>query len=384
MGVMDEFAFGEGEPLRALLIDRAREEGGITFREFMELALYHPRYGYYCQSRPPMGRHGDYVTSPEVSPIFGALLGRQLYEMWQVMGAPCPFQVVEAGAGPGTLARDILAWARHARPDLLAAMAYCLMERSPSLREQQRRLLEATGLLERAEWWDDLPPDSVQGCLLCNELLDSFPVHRVFVRGGRLWEVYVVWDGEGFREELRPPSTPALEEYFRRLGLLPGEGCYAEVNLEALAWVQRAARALRRGFLLALDYGYEAPELYAPWRQQGTLLCFYQHQPCDDPYLRPGRQDMTAHVDITSIVRAGQEAGLELVGVTSQARFLQRLGIDEALAVPGLSLRERLARRRAAVELTDPAGLGRLSVLVLRKGLPPCSLRGLEEGEDAP
>jgi len=201
--------------------------------------------------------------------------------------------------------------------------------------------------------------------------------------------VYVVWREGRFQEELGPPSTPELAAYFQRLGLLPGEGCRAEVNLAALVWVRRVAATLARGFVLTFDYGHEAGDLYAPWRRDGTLLCFYRHNPSSDPYARVGKQDMTAHVDFTSLVEEGRRHGLEPLGVTTQSRFLAALGIGEALArlpdgqarTPGdeLSLEEYYVRRRAVSELLDPAGLGRIRVLVQAKGVGPCALRGLAE-----
>lgn len=375
---MDEFAPEEDcLPLRQAIVERIRREGRITFRDFMEMALYHPQHGYYLH-RLPMGRQGDYVTSPEVGPVFGALVGRQLVEMWELLGRPSPFQVVEMGAGRGTLARDVLCWARRARPEFFAALQYCIVDRSEAMRAAQALLLSCAGL--QVEHLASLATGSVEGCIVSNELVDSFPVHRVAMQAGRLQEVYVVWDGEAFREELGPPSAPALEEYFHRLGLWPGEGCYAEVNLEALAWMRDVARALRRGFVLTFDYGYEAQELYAPWRREGTLLCFRHHRPSADPYAHVGWQDMTSHVDFTSLVRAGREAGLEPLGLTTQARFLTALGIEDALRTEGLDMDGLMSRRRMVTELLDSAGLGRVRVLVQAKGVGPCRLRGLEEG----
>jgi SAM-dependent MidA family methyltransferase len=164
------------------------------------------------------------------------------------------------------------------------------------------------------------------------------------------------------------------------LGLLPGEGCRAEVNLAALVWMRQVAAALARGFVLTFDYGHEARDLYAPWRRDGTLLCFYRHNPSPDPYVRVGKQDMTAHVDFTSLVEEGRRHGLEPLGITTQSRFLAALGIGGALAPPSgaeLPLEEYYARRRAVSELLDPAGLGRIRVLVQAKGVGGCKLRGL-------
>lgn len=371
----------ENATLKQAILDVTEREGGITFRDFMALALYHPTLGYYSSSREKMGREGDYLTSPEVSPVFGAMVGRQLREMWEVMGRRQRFQVVEPGAGTGRLAADVLGWARRPDGGFAAALDYAIVELSPALRRRQQSLLEEEGLVEGVRWTQSLPP-GIEGCLLSNELLDAMPVHRVTVQGGRLREVYVRWDGARFVEELREPSSPEIEEYFRELGLLPGEGSYAEVNLEAPRWARQAGEALGRGFLLTFDYGYEAEDLFAPWRRDGTLLCFYRHNPSTDPYSRIGRQDITSHVDFTTVRRAGEKAGLRTLAAMSQTDFLLKMGIGEALSFrEGEALEEYYARRRAVTELIDPGGLGRIRVLLQSKGLPDVPLRVLE-GEE--
>jgi len=377
----------ENEALKDIIRQRIAAAGAITFREFMALALYHPRHGYYCSPREKMGRQGDYLTSPEVHPIFGWLVGKQLGQMWEVIGRPQSFTIVEMGAGSGAVARDILDWSRRHAPEFFAALNYRLVEVSDELAARQRRAVQSAlggdDGLEKASWLpslDAIGEGSVVGCLLSNELADAFPVHRVTVRGGRLQEVHVGWHQGRFEEEFGPPSTPALTEYFRRLGLLPGEDCQAEVNLDALDWMKAVARALGRGFVMTFDYGYPAVQLYAPWRRQGTFLCFYRHNPSTDPYARIGRQDMTSHIDFTSLIQAGEEAGLETVGLTSQAQFLDALGIGGALAGAAqaeLPLEEYYTRRRALTELLDPAGLGRIRVLVQGKGVGRPRLLGL-------
>jgi SAM-dependent MidA family methyltransferase len=369
----------ENEALKTAIIERIGREGRITFRDFMEMALYAPGLGYYTSRRENIGRGGDYVTSPEVSPIFGAMLGRQLREMWEAIGSPPAFDVVEAGAGTGVLSRDILRWSRRAAPGFQEAVRYTIVEASEPLAGRQRETLEAEGLAGGVGWRTDLP-GAVEGCILSNELLDAMPVHRVLVEDGVLRELYVAWDGDAFREEPGPVSTPQIEAYFGRLGLLPGEGCKAEVNLAAPRWVSAAASSLARGFLLTLDYGYEAAELYAPWRERGTLLCFNRHNPSEDPFVRIGRQDMTAHIDLTTIRRAGEEAGLRTLGLVPQSQFLMDLGLPDALPAIGegeTNLEEYYIRRRVVVELVDPAGLGRIKVLVQARGVGAARLSGL-------
>jgi SAM-dependent MidA family methyltransferase len=385
----DEFPSAtESEELKAAIRERIAAEGRIPFSQFMAMALYHPQHGYYSSPRQQMGRHGDYLTSPEVNPIFGSLVAKQLCQMWQAMGEPQPFTVVEMGSGSGLLARDILAWAGRRAPEFFQALEYRLIEVNDWLVDGQRRLLrQVDASLAKVTWLSSLEAiaaESVSGCFLSNELIDSFPVHRVVVRDGRLHELYVEWQEERFVESLGPPSTLQLEDYFHRLGLLPGEGCSAEVNLEALEWMKTVANALRRGFVLTFDYGYPAAELYAPWRKDGTLLCFYRHNPSTDPYSRLGHQDMTSHVDFTSLVQAGREHGLEPLGLTSQGRFLTALGVAAGLerqADSELSLEEYYARRRAVTELIDPAGLGRIKVLIQAKGVGQPKLSGLEGSE---
>lgn len=370
----------ENEELKEAIVRRIQSQGPIPFRDFMEMALYHPQHGYYSSPREKMGREGDYLTSPEVSPLFGAMVGRQLHEMWEAMARPAPFEIVEMGAGSGALCRDIGRWARRNRPEFAAAISYAIVEVSEALRGRQRRAVGDVGNVS----WSPALPQTIEGCVLSNELVDSFPVHRLAVDGGQLRELFVGWDGRRFVEELRPPSTTEIDAYFQRLGLLPGEGCRAEVNLAALGWMTDVGRALRRGFVLTFDYGHEAAELYAPWRRDGTLLCFYRHNPSGDPYARLGRQDITSQVDFTSLRRAGEEAGLCPLGLVSQGQFLAGLGIGEALAPPGegdLNLEEYYARRRAVLELVDPAGLGRIRVLVQAKGIDNCRLTGLEGAE---
>lgn len=362
----------DNQSLKDAIVALIDAEGGISFRDFMEMALYHPNLGYYTSSGVKMGHQGDYMTSPESSPIFGTLIGRQLREMWQAMSEPTRFQLVEAGAGSGSLARDILWWAERSAPQFHAALDYTIVERSETMRALQRTKLDANKL----SWSNDLPTD-IEGCILTNELLDAFPVHRVAVHDGVLQEAFVIVRDGFLDHEYRAPA-PAVAAYFDRLGLLPGEGCTAEVNLEAERWMLDAGQALRRGFVMTFDYGYEAADLYAPWRADGTLLCFYRHNPSSDPYVRVGKQDMTSHVDFTTLIAAGEEAGLTTLGLTTQSSFVEQMGIDEAIQPPeGADLEAYYTRRRQVTELLDPGGLGRIKLLIQTKGVPDAKLTGL-------
>jgi SAM-dependent MidA family methyltransferase len=366
MAFSDVQAASDNAALKDIILERIRRDGPIPFSEFMELALYHPVHGYYVTQDPTR----DYQSSPNVHPIFGAVLASQLAEFWCLLGQPARFQVLEAGAGSGRLAADVLRWLRGHDPACYEAVEYTLQDRTLSS-AAFGSLAERQGLpADRVQLATDLPAaGSIEGCILSNELLDALPVRRVQVREGRLLELRVAAEGERLFEI---ESEPAVEvsRYFEDLGLLPGHGCEAEVNLEAPLWITTAGPALKRGYILTLDYGYPAEELYASWRKRGTLLTFYRHTSDDNPYVRIGRQDMTASVDFTTIQRAGERVALRSLGLTTQAEFLSALGIGDAVSRPvPEQLEQHYTLRRAILELTDPAGLGRIKVLLQGKGV---------------
>ncbi len=379
----DEFeSITESAPLLAELRSRIASDGRTTFRDFMQAALYHPKYGYYTTHADAMSRGGDYVTSPEVHPVFGALVAKQIVQLWDLMSRPGRFDVVELGGGSGLLARDILRRLSQ-EPDLARAVCYRIVEASPALIARQRRTLAEIGDLGLDVSWLEALPDSVDGCVLSNEFFDALPVHRVRRDGDELHEVYVALDGARFVDVVGPLSTPALHVYFKDLGLLPGDGCVAEVNLEAQCWMREIAMRLRRGYVLTLDYGYEARDLYAPWRRDGTLLCFYRQSASSDPYQRVGKQDMTASVDFTTLRAAGADTGLRTVAMTDQSRFLVRLGIGAGVAAVARDrpeqLEEYFARRDVVLDLTDPGKLGRIKVLLQGKEVPDAPPRGFTD-----
>jgi SAM-dependent MidA family methyltransferase len=352
--------------LRDLIFERIRTSGPISFAEFYETALYHPRHGYYFTSDPTR----DFQSSPNVHPVFGAALGHRIAAFWRELGSPAHFDVFEAGASSGKLAADILRYLRKDEPDLYDAIRYVVQDVTFTGNTADH-LVDVGVDLDKVEVATSLPATAqIEGCILSNELLDALPFHRVRRREGQLYELLVGLDG-GILVDVEAPPRPDITAYFATLGLEVGEGCDAEINLGAQAWIARAAAALRRGFVLTLDYGYEAADLYAPWRKRGTLLTFYRHTSGDDPYARIGRQDITASVDFTSIMRAGEAAGLTTVEFTTQGEYLAGHGIGEALAqTPRPDQFEAYAAlRRAVTELLDPAGLGRIRVLTQSKGL---------------
>jgi SAM-dependent MidA family methyltransferase len=343
----------------------------------MAEALHGPE-GYYTRRPRLGGADADFFTAPELHPAFGALLGKLALAVWRALGRPDRFGLVEHGPGTGALSRDLLDWARREAPDFAPALRYLLVETSVALRDVQRETLAGAGLLDHRVRWESSSPPGMPtmgpyvGLILANELIDALPVHLVTVRHGILLERYVVAAGDDLGWLVDEPSTPALRAYFERLGVWPGEGCVAEVNLDGVAWQERSAAALERGAMLVLDYGYPAADLYAPHRRHGTLLTYRGHTLGSDPLRQVGEQDITAHVDFTSLARAGERAGLTTVGLISQAALLRRLGLDSYLRrldrVP-LGALDHDANRRALLALADPDGLGRVQGLLQTRGL---------------
>ncbi|KAB0671424.1 SAM-dependent methyltransferase [Oryzomonas sagensis] len=351
----------EKTPLNDILTARIAMAGRITFAAFMEACLYEPGLGYYTSPGRKVGAEGDFYTSISVHAAFGRVIAREVAQMWRCLGSPASFTLVECGAGNGRLACDIMDYLAEREPEMYAGLDLVLVEREPSLQTAQAELLARHR--ERLRW---LPPEifgtdgfSFSGCLYSNELIDALPVHRVVMTPEGLREIYVTLRDGGFAEEMGEPSTPAIAAYLERIKitLLPGQ--QAEVNLAAPEWLAAAARSLQRGFVLTIDYGYPAEELYAPQRKQGTLLCYYRHQVEDDPYIRLGRQDITAHVDFTSLMRRGEELGLEPVWFGEQCRFLLSAGIVEEIEESERSTaseKEKLKVRLALKKLIMPEG----------------------------
>ncbi|KAB8318005.1 class I SAM-dependent methyltransferase [Tolypothrix campylonemoides VB511288] len=367
----------------------------ITFAEFMDMALYHPE-GYYSTKAVNLGKQGDFFTSIHLGADFGELLAVQFVQMWEILGQPVGFSLVEMGAGQGLLALDILKYIQQQYPDFFNALDYVIVEKSLVLRqEQQQRLQEFS-----VRWCDleEIPSHSITGCFFSNELVDAMPVHQFAIEQAQLQEIYVTTKqnltpnpspqaergGAGgvrsdqnieFVEIADTPSTPKLVEYFDLIGVNISDfsdGYRSEVNLAALDWLRMVADRLQRGYLLTIDYGYTANRYYNPRRSQGTLQCYYQHQRHNDPYINIGQQDITAHVDFTALERWGERCGLDKVGFTEQALFLMALGLGERIAALSYTqqpISQLLRRRDVLHQLLDPLGLGGFGVLVQRKGL---------------
>ena len=365
---------------------QANSDKCITFAEFMDLALYHPDYGYYSSGQVAIGAEGDFFTASSLGPDFGELLAEQLAEMWLIMDYPKLFQVVEMGAGLGDLAIDILNYWQSNYPDLLQNVEYSIIEESPSLMSTQQEKLQSwreKGINLSWKNWSDLANHSVTGVFFSNELIDAFPVHHVIWQDNRLQEIYVGENQGELIEIIAEISTPELLNYFEKFHIKINESDYpdgyrTEVNLQALDWLNRIAQKLNKGYLLTIDYGYSAEKYYHPQRSKGTLQCYYQHRHHSDPFVNLGLQDITTHVNFTALENQGKSIGLETLGFTNQGLFLMSLGLGDRLvelSTGKFSVAEIFKRRDALHQLINPTGLGKFGVLLQGKGLTPVQKR---------
>lgn len=405
--------------LADLIAQEIAQDGPITFARFMERALYEPTLGYYAgggAGREPLGWAGDYITSGDLHPLWGWTLARQLHQMWQLLGQPTRFDVLEPGAGRGLLARDVWRYATERAPEWAATLRYTLVDRTSAAaplrqaREQRLRaeLARAGAPPDATRWLDALPTDEpLVGCVVSNELVDALPVHVLEARAGALYEVYVALDPArgALVERLDAPSSPDVAAYLDTYAIpwrrYP-DGWRCEVCLVAAEWLRAATTPLQRGFVLTIDYGDTARALYTPTRRQGTLAAYRQQTLSDHVLAQPGRQDLTAHVNFSALIAAGRAAGLRLAGLTTQAELLQRLGIraeTDALAARlyPAAISERHTDRGqadylrmrslhgAVANLLNPRGLGSFRVLVQQRGVPGAArkLIGLQAEQSA-
>lgn len=356
-------------PMSDLLSEIIRAEiathGSIPFRRFMELALYHPAFGYYASGRARVGRKGDFFTNVSVGPLFGRLLARQVVEMWERLGSPDDFSVIEQGAHDGQLADDVLCGIREFSPHCFAATSYRIVEPFPMLAERQRSRLARFG--DRVDWSSSLREvDVAAGVHLSNELPDAFPVHLVTWTASEWRERMVVETGGRFAFADGSLSTPGLREACARIpGPLP-DGYITEVNLDARKWIADVAGSIRRGFVLAVDYGFPREEYYAPWRSSGTLSAYANHRREPDPLVRPGAIDLTAHVEFTSLIESATASGMRAAGFTDQHHFM--VGLGAAHFADGA----HAAERRAFQTLMHPQFMGMaFKVVCFAKGGQP-------------
>lgn len=358
--------------LTDIITDRIKKEGPISFHDFMEMALYYPQLGYYTSLHDHIGANGDFYTSSSLTHLFGVMIGKQIEEMWSVMGEE-PFTIVEYGAGTGFLCHDILNYLKD-NERLYACLHYCIIEKSPVMRAKEKAHLK-----EKVSWYSSVHevPTAVS-CILSNELIDNFAVHQVVMQDD-LMEVFVDYENDFF--EVLKPASQAIKDYLKELDINLSRGFRTEINLESIEWIKEVASVLKKGFVMTIDYGYPSLELYREYRSQGTLVCYNKHKINTHPYKDIGHQDITSHVNFSALYHWGLKNNLDCCGFTSQAHFLLSLGFKSELLNP-LSpnddsysnyKKNALMMHELLVEMGN-----KFKVLIQQKGMPMTQLSGLK------
>jgi len=356
--------------LSEIIVQRIQKEGPVSFHNFMEMALYHPEFGYYTSAGEKIGKHGDYYTSATISPVFGALIGKQVEEMWHLLGED-PFTIVEYGAGTGALCKAILDFLRTNKK-LYDELNYCIIEKSPAMQKREKEYLH-----EKVSWYNSIADiTNISGCVLSNELVDNFAVHRV-IMDDELKEIFV--DHKNGFVELVKPASNELVNYFEELKVKLPKGYKAEINLDAIEWMKETAMHLKKGYVLTIDYGYPSSELYNDQRKNGTLTCFNKHKINYHPYSYIGEQDITSHVNFSALCLWGHKNGLEYCGYTDQSRFLSALGFRDYLKKTEKPGQDYINfKREVALTYTLLEDMGKkFKILVQQKELPEHKLLGL-------
>jgi len=360
-------------PLEREIIEKIKREGRITFKKFMEMALYDPLLGYYTSCKRPIGRAGDFYTSSHLHPVFGAMVGRQIQEMWDCMGRPEDFTVIEMGAGAGFVCEEMMNYMKDS--EFFHALQYIIIELNPAMRDIQKG--RVAGYDGKVKWVSSLQEaGQIRGCVFSNELLDAFPVHLVLM-GKELGEIYVNAGNLKIEEEEGPLSTDGISEYFRMLSVKIEKGYRTEVNLKIKDWLKDIEKILIEGFVFTIDYGYTSGEYYSEDRDRGTLMCYHRHQLNEDPLQNIGEQDITAHVNFSSVSRWGEEMGFKTIGFCGQGAFLVSLGIDEEIAEKVAGSKDSLFEIARIKKLILPQGMGESHMVMIQyKGRGHPELKG--------
>ncbi len=367
------------EELVKIIKDRIEKEGAISFRDFMDIALYYPELGYYTSPKAKIGGYGDFFTASELDRAFGELLGKQFVEIFEKLGEK-PFQIVEIGAGKGYLAYDILKFLKESYPEIYKNSEYIIIEKSPYHVQIQKEILKEFNIVRWIQDIIDFEDSSIAGVIFSNELFDSFPVHLIRKINGNIYEVYITLDKEDNVKEVLKEPVEDIFRYLMELGINIPEGMTTEINLDAAEYIQKIGKKLKKGYVITIDYGYPSAELYKYYRMRGTLLCYYKHRYSENYYENVGLQDITSHVNFSALNYYGRLAGLELTGFTDQAHFLTNLGLMDIFAQlqekGDYESYERLNRLKT---LVLPKGMGeKFRVLVQHKNIDIPLLKGLE------
>ncbi len=348
--------------LQKLIIERINLKNNfLSFADFMRLALYAPGLGYYSAGAQKFGAAGDFVTAPEISPLFGKAIAKQCQEIFLIMQENTIF---ELGAGSGILAATLLLELENLSclPD-----RYLILEVSADLKQRQQETLKqkCSHLLSRVEWLNSWPIKPITGVIIANEVLDAMPVHRFYLNNHKIMEYYVTHHNNNFKWQLNLPSSELLSNNIQNLQqhyLSDVHDYTSEININIPAWITDLRRCLHQGLILLIDYGFPRAEYYLADRNQGTLMCHYRHRAHDDPFFWPGLQDITSHVDFTSVADAAVNSGLSIAGYTSQASFLLGCGIIDCFqeAIANMDPIAQFNLQQQLKQLTLPTEMGEI------------------------
>lgn len=366
--------------LLKIIKERIEKNGSISFRDFMDMALYYPELGYYTSPKVKIGGYGDFYTASELDRAFGELLAKQFIQIYNEKVKERPFQIVELGAGKGYLAYDILNYLKSKYSEIFNDVKYTIIEKSPYHIEVQREILKD---FENVEWIQDIidfEDESINGVIFSNELFDSFPVHLIRKIKGKIYEVYITLEDEDNVKEILKDANDDIIRYIEELNINIPEGMQTEINLDAKDYIQKIGKKLNKGYVITIDYGYPSYELYKPYRMRGTLLCYHKHKYSENFYENVGLQDITSHVNFSALKYYGKIAGLEFLGFTDQAHFLTNLGLldilNELQQRDDYESYERINRLKS---LVLPKGMGeKFKVLVQYKNIENPDIKGLE------
>jgi len=352
----------------------------ITFYDFMKTTLYEPNLGYYTKDRTKIGKAADFYTSSSVGPVFGKTIANTFVELLSYI-SDHHYTILEIGGGDGRFARDVLNGIKEKNKSFYEKTTYFMIETSPFHQKIQEE--QVKDHFDHMKWVDCLEdiPQPFEGVIFSNELVDAFPVHMVQMKNGELQEVFVTWDEEQqkFIEILDHVTDLSIDQYFKKQNIELKEEQIAEVNIDAIEWLQSISRFLHKGYLITIDYGYPAEELYASHRQNGSLMCYHKHLANDNPYQNIGDQDITTHVNFSALMDKGEELKLETILFTVQSEFLLNSGILHFLQEvrpmemldKDLFQDEALKINRAIRQLITPGEMGEtFKVLIQKKNVP--------------
>lgn len=358
---------------------KIEEEGAISFKDFMDIALYYPDLGYYTSDKEKIGGFGDFFTSSEVDKAFGQLLAKQFAEIFYKINPKEKFQIIEIGAGKGYLAYDILQTLKIEYNEIYQKSEYILIEKSKYHIKTQKELLKDFEIAKWVESLESFEDNSIEGVIFSNELFDAFPVHIVEKQNNNLYEIYIsLKDDEVI--EIKKEASKEIIDYFKELNVELPEGIRTEVNLIAKDFIQLIGRKLKKGFVITIDYGYPSNELYKEYRPRGTILCYHKHKYSENFYQNVGLQDITSHVNFSALKYFGEKVGLNFVAFTDQAHFLINLGIMDIIAQlqenDDYKSYERINRLKT---LVLPKGMGeKFKILIQAKNITDTDLESVK------